>query len=104
MTFSVQHGSVADKSLLVMHCTVSRNHVGHVVLSGRVNGEERLRCDMSTTYREHPDRFARECESVALNRLREIAVEMSRALAEDSFARIERSIEAQDAHARRFGG
>ena len=27
-----------------------------------------------------------------------------RALAEDSFSRIERSIEAQDAHARRFGG
>lgn len=75
MMFSVQHGSVADKTLLVMHCAVSKNRVGHVVLSGRVNGEERLRCDMSTTYREHPDRFARECEGVALDRLRQIARE-----------------------------
>ena len=91
MTFSIQHGSAADKTLLVMHCTVSKNRIGHVVLSGRVNGEERLRCDMSTTYREHPDRFTRECESVALNRLKEIAAEMSKALAEDSFSRIERS-------------
>lgn len=71
MQFSIQ----IDSPLLIMHCHVIRSRAGHVVLSGTVRGQERLRCDMTTTYDKHPDRFAKECQDVAWNRLRQIAAE-----------------------------
>lgn len=55
---------------LVYH--VQRNRSGHVVLLGYFNHEERLRCDMTTTFNKHPDRFRDECKQVALNRLSQI--------------------------------
>jgi len=61
-----------ERNGLVMTCGVIKRRDGHVVLTGRVNGEERLRCDMSTTYHKHPDRFAAEVKDVALHRLAQI--------------------------------
>lgn len=76
--FSVQHEE------LIMHCNWSRNYSGHVVLSGRVRGFQRLRCDMTATFNKHPDRFNKECTDVALNRLRQIAPEYQAANTEAS--------------------
>jgi hypothetical protein len=68
-TFSVESNGQ------VMLCNVVRSRGGHVSLRGSLNGEERLQCDMTTTFDRHPDRFARECRDVALNRLRQIQKE-----------------------------
>lgn len=60
---------------LTMRYHITRRSSGHTVLSGRVNGETRLQCDMTTTWRFHADRFWDTAHEIAYTRLREVAAE-----------------------------
>lgn len=56
----------------VMRYNVVLRHSGHTVLIGRVNGETRLQCDMTTTWRFHANRFWDTAHEIAYTRLREV--------------------------------